>query len=140
MPDEIVVKHTTFSLPERVRTGMVIPISKGTYFNTNWKPEKEPLCAYDMLYHPPDYNPKSPRSDRQEIKIIRRNIWNQELHKGIASTTHFQLGRPKWKILDVPTKQFVRAVVKNENPHMRIYNVLEWTVLLTDGKPNPCDQ
>ncbi|KAG6443001.1 uncharacterized protein LOC115455697 [Manduca sexta] len=126
--------------PDFMRTGMVIPVSKETYFNTKWQPTEAPLCAYDMLYHPPDYNPKSARSDRQEPKIIRKNIWDQEYHKGIASTTHFQLGRPKWKTADIPTKQFVRVVVKNENPHMRIHNVLEWTVLLNEGKPSVCDQ
>ncbi|XP_026755204.1 uncharacterized protein LOC113515243 [Galleria mellonella] len=126
-------------LEDRLRTEMVIPVSKETFFNTNWQPTKPPLCAYDMLYHPPDYNPKSARSDRQEPKIIRRNIWNQELHKGISSTTHFRLGRPKRKPFDLPTKEFVRTQVKNENPHMRIYNVLEWAVLLSDGKPSLCD-
>lgn len=68
---------TTMSLPERVRTGMIIPVSKETYFNTQWKAKQAPLCAYDMLYHPPDYNPKAARSDRQEPKIIRQNIWDQ---------------------------------------------------------------
>lgn len=63
--------------PDNEITQMIIPVSKGTYFNTNWKPKQAPLCAYDMLYHPPDYNPKSARSDRQEPKIIRRNIWDQ---------------------------------------------------------------
>lgn len=64
-------------LEDRLRTQMVIPVSKGTYFNTNWTPTEAPLCPYDMLYHPPDYNPKSARSDRQEPKIIKRNIWTQ---------------------------------------------------------------
>lgn len=68
---------TTMKLPDRIRTQMVLPVSKNTYFNTKWKPLQQPLCAYDMLYHPPDYNPKSARSDRQDPKIIRRNIWNQ---------------------------------------------------------------
>ncbi|RVE46878.1 hypothetical protein evm_008439 [Chilo suppressalis] len=122
-------------LEDRLRTQMIIPVSKETYFNTKWKPKAAPLCAYDMLYHPPDYNPKSARSDRQEIDIIRKNIWMQELHKGIASTTHFQMGRPKRKIYDIPTKQFVRVQVKNENPHIRINNVLEWAKLLNEGKP-----
>ncbi|XP_053617713.1 uncharacterized protein LOC128679461 [Plodia interpunctella] len=128
-----------FGLEDRMITQMIIPVSKGTFFNTNWKPTKEPLCAYDMLYHPPDYNPKSARSDRQEPKIIRKNIWDQEYHKGISSTSHFMYGRPKWKPIDLPTKQFVRSIVKNENPHMRIHNVLEWAVLLSDGKPSLCD-
>ncbi|XP_063388932.1 uncharacterized protein LOC134674736 [Cydia fagiglandana] len=119
-------------------TGMIIPVSKGTYFNTKWVPKQVQLCPYDMLYHPPDYNPKAARSDRQEPKIIRRNIWDQEYHKGIPSTSHFVLGRPKWKILDVPTKEFVKIQVTNENPHTRIYNVLEWAVLLNEGK-NLCE-
>lgn len=68
---------TTLTLPDRVRTSMILPNSKETYFNTNWKSKQVKLCAYDMLYHPPDYNPKSARSDRQEIKIIRKNIWDQ---------------------------------------------------------------
>ncbi|KAJ0173099.1 hypothetical protein K1T71_011275 [Dendrolimus kikuchii] len=130
---------TTMKLPDRIRTQMVIPVSKETYFNTKWIPQEQSLCAYDMLYHPPDYNPKSARSDRQEPKIIRRNIWNQEFHKPISSTAHFMLGRPRWKPFDLPTKQYVRVQVKNENPHMRIYNVLEWAVLLSDGKPSLCD-
>ncbi|XP_013184166.1 uncharacterized protein LOC106129979 [Amyelois transitella] len=130
----------SYATPEdRLITQMIIPVSKETYFNTKWKPEKEPLCAYDMLYHPPDYNPKSARSDRQEPKIIRKNIWNQEYHKGISSTAHFMLGRPKWKPKDWPTKEYVRVVVKNENPHMRIHNVLEWAILLSDGKPTLCE-
>ncbi|XP_004928874.1 uncharacterized protein LOC101747042 [Bombyx mori] len=127
-------------LPDYMRTEIIIPVSKDTFFNTKWKTVVAPLCAYDMLYHPPDYNPNSARSDRQEPKIIRRNIWNQEYEKGIASTTHFGLGRPKWRPADIPTKQYVRVQVKNENPHMRIHNVLEWTVLLSDGKPSVCDQ
>ncbi|XP_073948288.1 uncharacterized protein isoform X2 [Choristoneura fumiferana] len=117
---------------------MIIPVSKETFFNTKWV-SKKPLCPYDMLYHPPDYNPKATRSDRTEAKIIRKNIWDQEYHKGIASTTHFQLGRPKWKTADIPTKQYVRAQVKSENPHMRIYHVVEWAILLSDGKPSLCD-
>ncbi|KAM3963884.1 uncharacterized protein ACR2FA_001918 [Aphomia sociella] len=129
----------TLVLEDRQRTGMVIPVSKETFFKTNWQAIKAPLCAYDMLYHPPDYNPKSARSDRQEPKIIRRNIWEQEFHKGIPSTTHFRLGRPKWNPFDLPTKEFVRMQVKNENPYMRIYNVLEWAVLLSDGKPSLCN-
>ncbi|XP_059053127.1 uncharacterized protein LOC131847557 [Achroia grisella] len=128
----------TLVLDDRLRTQMVIPVSKETFFNTKWKPSKAPLCAYDMLYHPPDYNPKSARSDRQEPKIIRKNIWNQELYKGISSTTHFRLSRPKWKPFDLPTKEFVRIQVKTEN-RMRIYNILEWAVLLSDGKPSLCD-
>ncbi|XP_047538397.1 uncharacterized protein LOC125071987 [Vanessa atalanta] len=127
-------------LEDRLITQMVIPVSKETYFNTKWKSNRERLCAYDMLYHPPDYNPKSARSDRQEPKIIRRNMWEQEQYKGIASTTHFQLGRPKWKPFDLPTKEFVKAQVKNENAHMRIGGVLEWTVLLNEGKPSLCNQ
>lgn len=63
--------------PDSIRTCMIIPASKETFFNTKWKPKDSPLCPYDMLYHPPDYNPKSPRSDRQEIQIIRKNIWDQ---------------------------------------------------------------
>lgn len=31
------------------------------------------------------------------------------------------------------------VLVKNENPHMRIYNVLEWAVLINEGKPSICD-
>ncbi|CAG4933025.1 uncharacterized protein LOC123700554 [Colias croceus] len=128
------------SMPEdRLITQMVIPVSKETFFNTQSKTRPKPLCPYDMLYHPPDYNPKAARSDRQEPKIIKRNIWEQERHKIIPSTTHFQLGRPTIKILDVPTKQFVRVQVKNENPHMRIYSVLEWAILLNEGKPSLCD-
>ncbi|XP_023941686.2 uncharacterized protein LOC112048401 [Bicyclus anynana] len=126
-------------LEDRHITQMVIPVSKGTFFNTQWKSNRQQLCAYDMLYHPPDYNPKAARSDRQEPKIIRRNIWDQEFHKGIASTSHFQLSRPKWKPYDLPEKEFVRVQVKNENPHMRIGGVLEWAVLLTEGKPSLCD-
>ena len=64
-------------LEDRLITQMVIPVSKESYFNTKWKSNRQQLCAYDMLYHPPDYNPKSARSDRQEPKIIRRNIWDQ---------------------------------------------------------------
>lgn len=64
-------------LEDRLITQMVIPVSKETFFNTKWKSNRTQLCAYDMLYHPPDYNPKSARSDRQEPKIIRRNIWDQ---------------------------------------------------------------
>ncbi|XP_063368762.1 uncharacterized protein LOC134657140 [Cydia amplana] len=124
----------SFKIEGTEATGMIIPVSKGTYFNTKWVPKQVPLCPYDMLYHPPDYNPKAARSDRQEPKIIRRNIWDQEYHKGIPSTSHFVLGRPKWKILDVPTKEFVKIQVKTENPHTRIYNVLEWAALLNEGK------
>ncbi|CAK1590310.1 unnamed protein product [Parnassius mnemosyne] len=129
----------SFAREERMTTQMVIPVSKETYFNTKYVPQTVSLCAYDMLYHPPDYNPKSARSDRQEPEIIRKNIWDQEFYKGIPSTTHFRLGRPKWKPYDLPTKEFVRVHVKNENPHMRIYNVLEWAVLLNEGKPTLCD-
>ncbi|CAH1641132.1 unnamed protein product [Spodoptera littoralis] len=129
---------TTIRLPEKMRTGMIIPISKKTFFNTNWKPKAAPLCAYDMLYHPPDYNPKSARSDRQEPKIIRKNIWAQERHKLIPSTTHFVHGRPTWPILDRPTKQFVRIVVKNENPHMRIKHILEWAEVADEGLMSLC--
>lgn len=69
---------TSHKNPEdRLITQMIIPVSKGTFFNTKWQPKEGPLCAYDMLYHPPDYNPKSARSDRQEPKIIRKNIWDQ---------------------------------------------------------------
>ncbi|CAH4033871.1 uncharacterized protein LOC123713215 [Pieris brassicae] len=128
------------SMPEdRLISQMIIPVSKETYFNTKWE-SKEPLCPYDMLYHPPDYNPKSARSDRQEPKIIKKNIWEQEKKKMIPTTTHFQLGRPTIKIADIPTKQFVRAQVKNENPHMRIDGLLQWAVLLIEGKPSLCDQ
>ncbi|CAG9559271.1 unnamed protein product [Danaus chrysippus] len=126
-------------LEDKLVTQMVIPVCEETYFNTKWNSNREQLCQYDMLYHPPDYNPKASRSDRQEPKIIKRNIWEQELHKGIASTTHFQLSRPKWKPYDLPTKEFVRVQVKNENPHMRIYSVLEWAVLLNEGKPSLCN-
>lgn len=62
---------------DRLTTQMIIPVSKKTYFNTDYTLKTARLCAYDMLYHPPDYNPKSARSDRQEPKIIRKNIWNQ---------------------------------------------------------------
>ncbi|KOB65050.1 Uncharacterized protein OBRU01_23187 [Operophtera brumata] len=127
------------AVPHRETTQVVINVSKETYFNTKWQPEEAPLSPYDMLYHPPDYNPKSARSDRQDPAIIRKKIWMQEFHKGIPSTTHFQLGRPKWKIIDVPTKQYVRSQVKSENPHMRLYNVLEWAVLLNEGKPSICE-
>ncbi|XP_045539178.1 uncharacterized protein LOC123722187 [Papilio machaon] len=120
-------------------TQMVIPVSKQTYFNIKQARRTDKLCAYDMLYHPPDYNQKSARSDRQEPKIIRKNIWDQEYPKGIASTTYFQLGRPKWKPIDLPTKEFVRIQAKNENPHMRIYNILEWATLINEGKPSLCD-
>lgn len=68
---------TSLKLPERVRTAMIIPTSPETYFNTQWKAKAAQLGAYDMLYHPPDYNPKAARSDRQEPKIIRQNIWDQ---------------------------------------------------------------
>lgn len=34
----------------------------------------------------------------------------------------------------------VSVSVKNENPHMRIHNVLEWAVLLNEGKPSLCNQ
>lgn len=67
------------AIPDREVTQMVIPVSKETYFNTKWQPKEAPLSPYDMLYHPPDYNPKSARSDRQEPKIIRKNIWTQVL-------------------------------------------------------------
>ncbi|KAF9406620.1 hypothetical protein HW555_013024 [Spodoptera exigua] len=129
---------TSLKLPDRLRTGMIIPTSEKTYFNTNWKPTAAPLCAYDMLYHPPDYNPKSARSDRQEPKIIRKNIWVQELQRRIPSTTHFVHGRPTWPILDRPTKQFVRIVVKNENPHMRINHILEWAEVSNQGLMSLC--
>ncbi|XP_026740817.1 uncharacterized protein LOC113503183 [Trichoplusia ni] len=130
---------TSLKLPESVRTAMIIPTSPETYFNTQWKAKAAQLGAYDMLYHPPDYNPKAARSDRQEPKIIRQNIWDQEYHKGIPSTTHFVHGRPKWVTPDRPTKEHVRVVVKNENPHMRLYHVLEWAALVIDGKPSLCD-
>lgn len=71
---------TTLKLPDRMRTAMVIPKSSGTYFNTQWKAKRAQLCAYDMLYHPPDYNPKAARTDRQEPQIIRRNIWDQVIY------------------------------------------------------------
>lgn len=79
MSEEIDLKTlvTTLKLPDSVRTAMIIPKSKETYFNTQWKSKTAPLCAYDMLYHPPDYNPKAARSDRQEPQIIRKNIWDQ---------------------------------------------------------------
>lgn len=64
-------------LEDRLVTQMVIPVSEETYFNTKWNSTREKLCQYDMLYHPPDYNPKASRSDRQEPKIIKRNIWEQ---------------------------------------------------------------
>ncbi|KAL4712375.1 hypothetical protein ACJJTC_001536 [Scirpophaga incertulas] len=102
------------ALEDRQITQMVIPVSKETYFNTKWVPQKAPLGAYDMLYHPPDYNPKAARSDRQVQKILRDNIWKQESHKGIPSTTHFHLGRPKWKPIDLPTKEFTRSQGKLE--------------------------
>ncbi|CAB3220374.1 unnamed protein product [Arctia plantaginis] len=126
-------------LPDTIRSRMIIPVSKNTYFNTKWTPVSAPLCAYDMLFHPPDYNPKSSRSDRQEPKIIRRNIWQQETKKTIASTIHLQYGRPAWKPFDLPTKLFVRSQVKNENPHMRIHHALKWATILCDGKPSLCD-
>lgn len=44
---------------------------------TKWQAKKKPLCAYDMLYHPPDYDPKVARADRQSPDIIRKNIWDQ---------------------------------------------------------------
>ncbi|XP_041971672.1 uncharacterized protein LOC121727752 [Aricia agestis] len=121
-------------------TGMIIPASNGTFFNTKWTPSTKPLSAYDMLYHPPDYNPRSARSDRQEPQIIRNNIWEQEFNKGIPSTTHLNLGRPKWKPLDIATKQFVKAQVKNDNPHTRINNVLRWVELPNAGKLSFCSK
>ncbi|XP_026314291.1 uncharacterized protein LOC113226004 isoform X2 [Hyposmocoma kahamanoa] len=96
-------------LEDRLVTGMIIPVSNETYFNTKWKPKKQPLCAYDMLYHPPDYDPKMARADRQSPEIIRKNIWNQEFHKPISSTNHFQYGRPYWPILDKPEKNHVKV-------------------------------
>ncbi|KAJ8711268.1 hypothetical protein PYW07_008510 [Mythimna separata] len=140
MPEEINLKTlpTSLMLPERVRTSMVIPNSKESYFNTQWKSKSAPLCAYDMLYHPPDYNPKAARSDRQEPQIIRKNIWDQEFHKEIPSTTHFTLGRPTRPIADRPTKQYVRVVVKNENPHIRLHHVLEWAALSSEGLMSIC--
>ncbi|KAI5642557.1 hypothetical protein NE865_05324 [Phthorimaea operculella] len=132
-------KIESYATPEdKLITQMIIPKSEETFFNTKWSAKKEPLCAYDMIYHPPDYDQKSARSDRTDPQIIRRNIWAQELHKPISSTNHFMYGRPYWPILDRPTKEHVNVQVKNQNPHMRIYNVLDWAQLIYEGKEVVC--
>lgn len=76
---------TSMKLPDKIRTAMIIPHSKETYSNTHWKAKEAPLCAYDMLFHPPDYNPKAARTDRQQPQIIRQNIWDQVIPIFISS-------------------------------------------------------
>lgn len=86
--------------PDSQTTKLVIPVSKETFFNTKWQPTSQPLCPYDMLFHPPDYNPKSARSDRQEPKIIKDNIWKQVPTKTTGHLTHIAalwLWRARWR-------------------------------------------
>ncbi|PZC83458.1 hypothetical protein B5X24_HaOG207441 [Helicoverpa armigera] len=71
-------------------------------------------------------------------ELLQIRAFLLELHKRIPCTTHFTHGRPTWPILDRPTKQFVRVVVKNENPHMRLYHVLEWAALMNEGLMSLC--
>ncbi|KAG7303611.1 hypothetical protein JYU34_012142 [Plutella xylostella] len=120
-------------------TEMVIPVSKETYFNTKWKGPGRVLCEYDMLFHPPEYDPRAARCDRRRPQITWENIWEQEYPKGIPSTTQLNYGRPKWPILDKIEKLHSRAQVSLQSPGTHVPGVLRWAELLRGGKTTCAD-